>query len=533
MSITRSLLSALSPGLGHVRRGAAVAVCGAVIAIGVASSPASAMYGTADVPVGSYPIGVAVDPATDQIYVTNNGSNSVSVISGGTDTVIETVAVGSSPYGVAFNPTVDRVYVANTKDDTVSVIDAYEHEIFATVPVGSGPMGVAVDPGTNTIYAANAVGNSVSVIDGYTDKVTATVPVGTYPQGIAVDPDTHTIYTANAASNSVSVISGYNDTVTATVPVGSGPDAITVDPVTGFVYVANRVGNTVSVIDEATNAVTDTLPAGTDPTGVAADAYTYQVYVTNQGSPSLSEIDEATDAVTGAPTGPIAPGSVPSAVAIDPDRGVAYVTDWCTNCATHGSVMVYNLGAAPGQQTISYNTKPPASPAFGSTYTVSATGGGSGNPVTLSIDASATSVCSISGSTVTFNHAGSCIIDANQAGNATYQAAQQAQQAITVPQEAPTLTWAHPANISYGTALTGTELDARASVPGTFTYSPPAGTVLKIGTQTLRATFTPADTTDYTGGTVSTQITVALQLPCHLPAGKAAGGRNLPGICYA
>ena len=71
-----------------------------------------------------------------------------------------------------------------------------------------------------------------------------------------------------------------------------------------------------------------------------------------------------------------------------------------------------------------------------------------------------------------------------------------------------------------GTALTGAQLDAKASVPGTFTYSPPAGTVLKIGTQTLRATFTPADATDYRGGTVSTQITVALQLPCNLPRRK-------------
>ena len=42
------------------------------------------------------------------------------------------------------------------------------------------------------------------------------------------------------------------------------------------------------------------------------------------------------------------------------------------------------------------------------------------------------------------------------------------------------------------------ELDARANVPGTFAYSPPLGTVLGAGTQTLSVTFTPTDTTDYT-----------------------------------
>jgi DNA-binding beta-propeller fold protein YncE len=270
------------------------------------------------------------------------------------------------------------------------------------------------------------------------------------------------------------------------------------------------------MIDEATGAVTDTLPAGTNPTGVAADPYTYQVYVTNEnyGFPNLSVIDEATDAVTIDGGGPPPYGSAPSAVAIDPERSLAYVTDWCPLCGTPGYVLVYSTqGSAWFVQAITFNTKPPASPAFGSTYTVSATGGGSGNPVTFTIDAASTSVCSISGSTVTFNHTGSCIIDANQAPGAGYIEAAQAQQAITVPQEAPTLTWAHPAPIYYGAALTGTQLDATASVPGTFTYSPPVGAVLTSGTHTQTATFTPADTTDYTGGTVSTQISVMVKVP--------------------
>ena len=55
-----------------------------------------------------------------------------------------------------------------------------------------------------------------------------------------------------------------------------------------------------------------------------------------------------------------------------------------------------------------------------------------GNPVILSIDPGSASVCSITGSSVTFNNPGSCVIDANQAGTAKYQAAPPAQQTITV-----------------------------------------------------------------------------------------------------
>jgi CSLREA domain-containing protein/uncharacterized repeat protein (TIGR02543 family) len=72
----------------------------------------------------------------------------------------------------------------------------------------------------------------------------------------------------------------------------------------------------------------------------------------------------------------------------------------------------------------------------------------------------------------------------------------------------PKITWAKPAAITYGTALSSTQLDATASVAGAFAYSPAAGTVLGGGTQTLSVTFTPANTTDYTTATDSVTITV-------------------------
>ena len=84
----------------------------------------------------------------------------------------------------------------------------------------------------------------------------------------------------------------------------------------------------------------------------------------------------------------------------------------------------------PGTQTITFTSTPPTSAVVGGTYTVTASGGASGNPVTFSIDASANGSCSISGATVTFVAVGTCVIDANQAGNANYEAATQVQQSV-------------------------------------------------------------------------------------------------------
>jgi hypothetical protein len=75
-------------------------------------------------------------------------------------------------------------------------------------------------------------------------------------------------------------------------------------------------------------------------------------------------------------------------------------------------------------------------------------------------------------------------------------------------QQAPTIMWATPAPIVYGTALSATQLDASSALPGSFTYSPAAGTVLTVGQHTLTATFTPNDTTDYTPATATVTLTV-------------------------
>jgi hypothetical protein len=77
-----------------------------------------------------------------------------------------------------------------------------------------------------------------------------------------------------------------------------------------------------------------------------------------------------------------------------------------------------------------------------------------------------------------------------------------------VGQANSTITWPAPSSIKYRTPLSSNQLDATASIPGTFVYSPPAGTVLKPGTYTLSVTFTPTDSVDYSSATASVPLTV-------------------------
>jgi len=90
----------------------------------------------------------------------------------------------------------------------------------------------------------------------------------------------------------------------------------------------------------------------------------------------------------------------------------------------------------------------------------------------------------------------------------------------------PTITWPPPAPIVYGTKLSATQLNATASVPGSFVYSPAVGTLPGAGTQTLSVTFTPTDTVAYQTATASVSLTVNKATPAvtwSAPAGIVYG----------
>jgi hypothetical protein len=84
---------------------------------------------------------------------------------------------------------------------------------------------------------------------------------------------------------------------------------------------------------------------------------------------------------------------------------------------------------------------------------------------------------------------------------------------LVVNQATPVLQWSTPAAIPYNIALSATQLDATASVPGTFSYNPSSGAVPGLGSNILSVTFTPADSTDYTSASASVTLSVIQATP--------------------
>ena len=350
------------------------ALAGAARSTGNASTPPALPWAAPAVPVGVNPVEVAVNQVTHTIYVGNGGENTVSVIRGATCNATHTsgcgqtaatVTVGNNPLGVAIDQATNTIYVANSGENTVSVIDGAtcnganssgcgQHP--PTVTVGGGASLLAVDPATDTIYVGSFDDNTVSVINGATcngtntsgcGQVPPTVKVGAFPDGLAVDRASHTVYVSNGAETTISVIDGSTCNATdnsgcgqtpATVDVGGNPVELAVDQATHTVYVPVQLGDVfgfVAMIHTASCNGSDTsscsqppptAQVGTQPAHVAVNPATHTVYVSNEGDNTVSAIDDATCNSTDssgcstplpAMVVPYAPGSVEVDVATD------------------------------------------------------------------------------------------------------------------------------------------------------------------------------------------------------------------------
>jgi hypothetical protein len=241
------------------------------------------------------------------------------------------------------------------------------------------------------------------------------------------------------------------------------------------------------------NAASSTGGGGTPPTTITWAAPTAISYGTALGSPQLN----ATASVPGTFVYTPAAGAVPKAG--QQTLSVAFTpTDTSTASAATASVQ---LTVNQAQPAVTW-------PALAGIQQGTALGA-------AQLDATA----SVPG-TFTYSPAAGTVLSSGiqqltaafTPTDATDYAAATAKNSISVlapgASTAATITWATPSAISYGTALSSTQLNATASVPGTFVYTPAAGAVLTAGTQTLSVAFTPTNTSTASSATASVQLTV-------------------------
>jgi RHS repeat-associated protein len=184
-----------------------------------------------------------------------------------------------------------------------------------------------------------------------------------------------------------------------------------------------------------------------------------------------------------------------------------------TASSCYSIFMTLNTVSLPTPTLTVSGSPAPSNYGQSATFTATISNGVTGS-ITFYVDGSAVGTGAISGTTATFTTSaltpGTHSVTAGWSGNSSYNSVTSQATPQTVNLVALTITWAAPSPIANGVALSSTQLNATANIPGTFSYSPAAGTVLPPGVTTLSTTFTPTDTVDYATATATVPITVSI-----------------------
>ena len=373
---------------------------------------------------------------------------------------------------------------------TRSLITAVTNTATQSAPAGTAFIPLAAQvvdstgaprSGASVVFTAPASGASGTFSNG-----TNTIAVTTNSSGIATAPFTANstlggyLVTAVLDANSSATFSLTNAAIPASITVGNSPQSARVNtaffPLT--VQVKDGSGTPAPGITVTYNAPTSgpggnltTAQIQTDATGYAALPFT-------------------ANGIAGGPY------NVTATVA-----GLTPVTFSLTNLAgppviaTHPSSL-----SVPANSIVSFFSSATDFPAPALKWQVSTNGGG-----TFTDIAGATlNTLTLSGVSVANNGNQYRAVFTNSTGSTNSNAA-----TLTVTVATPVITWANPADIFFGTPLSGTQLNAGSSAAGTFVYSPVAGTVLPPGNlQMLTVVFTPTDTANYTTASKTVSINV-------------------------
>ena len=299
------------------------------------------------------------------------------------------------------------------------------------------------DPGSCVIQA-DQVGNANL---NPAPRVTQTVNV------VAASPGSQTISFTSSAPSNPQVGGTYTPTASATsglsvsFSIASGSSAVCSLGAANLVTF-NAAGSCVIQADQAGNASFAAATQVTQNVNVVAASPGSQTISFTSTAPVNPQVAATYTPVATASSGlpvtfSIASGSIAvcslgaaNMVTFNGTGSCVIQADQAGNAsfaaATQVTQNVNVVATPPGPQTISFTSTAPVKPQVGATYTPVATAT-SGLPVTISIAAASTSVCSIGGANlVTFNTTGSCVIQADQAGNASFNAALRVTQNVNV-----------------------------------------------------------------------------------------------------
>jgi YVTN family beta-propeller protein len=276
-------------------------------------------------------------------YISNGGSNTVTVLDLVNMRQDRVIAVGANPSDVAINPNRNEVYVVNSGSGTVTVINAETNTVAATIPVRRLPYLIDVDAQGDRAYVANSGSNNVSVIDLALRRVIGVIGAGEAPGVARIANDGRTLVISNRVSGSVSIADARSFKVRSSFDHCPGATDVMLLPDSSKAFVACSGGHQIMVIGLAhstgsrplsSDVLLTFLDVGKTPLQICLKPDGGEAFVSNYDSDTISELTTSSNEVGGA----YLVGARPVRGLVSADNSLLYVSNFSA-----GRVGIYSI----------------------------------------------------------------------------------------------------------------------------------------------------------------------------------------------
>jgi YVTN family beta-propeller protein len=296
-----------------------------------------------ELPVGESPVAVAASPVRHEVYIVNSGGaggqGSLSVINAENNSVAATILLHRQPTSIDLDSAGKLAYVANSGSNTISVVDLAARREVAAIGAGEEPVQARIAPDGKTVVVANRGGNSVSLINPAERRVRAFFEGCPAASDAVILPDSSKAFIACSGGHQVMVIALARpdahpfqpDRLETLMDVGRGPVQLALKPDGGEIFVSNSQSDSVSEIYAGTDEAAGATIMGDNPVRGLVSRDNALLYVSNLRSQEVT-IYGIED---GKRTGFVRVGDGPSAMAFSAAGNLLFVVD-----ASSGDVAV-------------------------------------------------------------------------------------------------------------------------------------------------------------------------------------------------
>jgi YVTN family beta-propeller protein len=262
-------------------------------------------------PLGDFPLNLAVSKSKKWMAVTNNGQSvqSLQLIDVKSEKIIDNIIIPKSWYGLTFSADEKFLYASGGNDNWILKygIESNRLRLRDSILLGKkwpekiSPAGLVIDDKRNILYVVTKENNALYIVDLKTKSTLKKIELGAEAYACLLSPDQTELYISLWGGDKVIVVNTVQQAIVAQINTGDNPNELLLNKTGTILYTANANDNSVSVIDIKKRVVLEVLntalfpdaPTGSTANGLGLSANEKTLYVANADNNSLAVFDVA------------------------------------------------------------------------------------------------------------------------------------------------------------------------------------------------------------------------------------------------